>query len=122
LEKDVETVREEHIVKKGLTNITASPFLGLLQLLSDEIMKSPVLVGYINLHIYEMRKSRAEQSSTWWQQIFFGANFAHLVTKKKPNAASTKDFVLGWKNRSTFAIFQGKNNNKKKSEIVRFRQ
>lgn len=51
LEKDLETVREEHIVKKGLTNITAPPFLGLLQLLSDEIMKSPVLGGYINLHI-----------------------------------------------------------------------
>jgi hypothetical protein len=51
LEKDVEIVREEQIVKEGLTNITAPPFMGLLQLLADEIMKSLVLGGYINLHI-----------------------------------------------------------------------
>jgi hypothetical protein len=68
-----------------------------------------------------MRKSRAElhlvAAKIFWVQIF-----CHLVTKNKPNAASTKDFVFGWKNWPTFAIFQGKKKYKIKSEIVRFRQ
>jgi len=42
--------------------------------------------------------------------MFFGANFLSLGDQKtKANAASTKDFVFGWKIWSTFAIFQGKN-------------
>jgi hypothetical protein len=55
-----------------------------------------------------MRKSRAELHLVASKKKLVQF-FCHLVTPNKANAASTKDFVFGWKNWPTFAIFQGKN-------------